>query len=124
MTETRERTAVCLCPQGSVAFVPQQAWIQNATLRDNILFGNVYNEQKYRCVLDACALTPDLEVLPGGDLTEIGEKVQKLSFFSSTFLKNLLLVWFCFPFSISYQAPDILTSLFLFSQVCRMLFLI
>ncbi|XP_072229951.1 ATP-binding cassette sub-family C member 3 isoform X1 [Leuresthes tenuis] len=65
--------------RGSVAFVPQQAWIQNATLRDNILFGNAYNEQKYRCVLDACALTPDLEVLPGGDLTEIGEKGINLS---------------------------------------------
>ncbi|KAM3860086.1 ATP-binding cassette sub-family C member 3, partial [Diretmus argenteus] len=65
--------------RGSVAYVPQQAWIQNATLRDNILFGNSYNEQKYRCVLEACALTPDLEVLPGGDLTEIGEKGINLS---------------------------------------------
>ncbi|CAB1311777.1 unnamed protein product [Coregonus sp. 'balchen'] len=65
--------------RGSVAFVPQQAWIQNATLRDNILFGKAYNEQKYRCCLEACALTPDLEVLPGGDLTEIGEKGINLS---------------------------------------------
>ncbi|KAM6951720.1 ATP-binding cassette sub-family C member 3 isoform 1-T1 [Aplochiton taeniatus] len=65
--------------KGSVAYVPQQPWIQNATLRDNILFGKVYNEQKYRCVLEACALTPDLEVLPGGDLTEIGEKGINLS---------------------------------------------
>lgn len=60
-----------------MAYVPQQAWIQNATLRDNILFGNPYNEQKYNSVLEACALTPDLQVLPGGDMTEIGEKVQK-----------------------------------------------
>ncbi|KAL3051996.1 hypothetical protein OYC64_002087 [Pagothenia borchgrevinki] len=65
--------------RGSVAYVPQQAWIQNATLRDNILFGKDYNEQKYRCVLEACALTPDLEVLPGGDMTEIGEKGINLS---------------------------------------------
>ncbi|XP_062269788.1 ATP-binding cassette sub-family C member 3 isoform X2 [Platichthys flesus] len=65
--------------RGSVAYVPQQAWIQNATLRDNILFGIAYNEQKYRCVLEACALTPDLEVLPGGDMTEIGEKGINLS---------------------------------------------
>ncbi|XP_040924346.1 ATP-binding cassette sub-family C member 3 isoform X5 [Betta splendens] len=65
--------------QGSVAYVPQQAWIQNATLRDNILFGKPYNEKKYRCVLEACALTPDLEVLPGGDMTEIGEKGINLS---------------------------------------------
>lgn len=65
--------------RGSVAYVPQQAWIQNATLRDNILFGRAYVEQKYRCVLEACALTPDLEVLPGGDQTEIGEKGINLS---------------------------------------------
>lgn len=65
--------------RGSVAYVPQQAWIQNASLRDNILFGRPYEEQKYRCVLEACALTPDLEVLPGGDQTEIGEKGINLS---------------------------------------------
>ncbi|XP_066521778.1 ATP-binding cassette sub-family C member 3 isoform X2 [Hoplias malabaricus] len=65
--------------RGSVAYVPQQAWIQNATVRDNILFGKPYVEQKYRCVLEACALTPDLEVLPGGDQTEIGEKGINLS---------------------------------------------
>uniref|UniRef100_A0A3Q3RKQ0 ATP-binding cassette, sub-family C (CFTR/MRP), member 3 n=1 Tax=Mastacembelus armatus TaxID=205130 RepID=A0A3Q3RKQ0_9TELE len=64
---------------GSVAYVPQQAWIQNATLRDNILFENPYNEQKYHSVLEACALTFDLEVLPGGDMTEIGEKGINLS---------------------------------------------
>ncbi|XP_076154345.1 ATP-binding cassette sub-family C member 3 isoform X1 [Alosa pseudoharengus] len=65
--------------KGSVAYVPQQAWIQNATLRDNILFGRPYVEQKYRCVLEACALVTDLEVLPGGDQTEIGEKGINLS---------------------------------------------
>ncbi|XP_026172192.1 canalicular multispecific organic anion transporter 2 isoform X2 [Mastacembelus armatus] len=65
--------------RGSVAYVPQQAWIQNATLRDNILFENPYNEQKYHSVLEACALTFDLEVLPGGDMTEIGEKGINLS---------------------------------------------
>ncbi|XP_051968146.1 ATP-binding cassette sub-family C member 3-like isoform X3 [Xyrauchen texanus] len=65
--------------RGSVAYVPQQAWIQNDTLRDNILFGKPYLEQKYHCVLEACALTPDLEMLPGGDQTEIGEKGINLS---------------------------------------------
>ncbi|XP_062330079.1 ATP-binding cassette sub-family C member 3 isoform X3 [Osmerus eperlanus] len=65
--------------RGSLAYVPQQAWIQNATLRDNILFGKPFNEPKYRCILEACALTTDLEVLPGGDQTEIGEKGINLS---------------------------------------------
>jgi ABC-type multidrug transport system fused ATPase/permease subunit len=61
--------------QGSVAYVAQQAWIQNATLKDNILFGKPYHEERYNMVLDACALRPDLLILPAGDLTEIGEKV-------------------------------------------------
>ncbi|NXT54657.1 MRP3 protein, partial [Pluvianellus socialis] len=65
--------------KGSVAYVPQQAWIQNATLKDNILFGQASSEQKYQNVLEACALKTDLEVLPGGDQTEIGEKGINLS---------------------------------------------
>ncbi|XP_066469734.1 ATP-binding cassette sub-family C member 3 isoform X2 [Tiliqua scincoides] len=65
--------------KGSVAYVPQLAWIQNATLKDNILFGHAPNEQKYRTVLEACALKQDLEMLPGGDQTEIGEKGINLS---------------------------------------------
>ncbi|XP_076209731.1 ATP-binding cassette sub-family C member 3 isoform X1 [Aptenodytes patagonicus] len=65
--------------KGSVAYVPQQAWIQNATLKDNILFGQAPNVQKYQNVLEACALKTDLEVLPGGDQTEIGEKGINLS---------------------------------------------
>ncbi|XP_061492311.1 ATP-binding cassette sub-family C member 2 isoform X2 [Rhineura floridana] len=65
--------------QGSVAYVPQQAWIQNATLKDNILFGSPFNEVRYQQVMEACALLPDLQLLPGGDLTEIGEKGINLS---------------------------------------------
>ncbi|XP_078692715.1 multidrug resistance-associated protein 1-like isoform X6 [Branchiostoma floridae x Branchiostoma belcheri] len=65
--------------RGSTAYVPQQAWIQNATLRDNILFGKRLNNCHYKEVLEACALGPDLEMLPGGDLTEIGEKGINLS---------------------------------------------
>ncbi|XP_035257042.1 canalicular multispecific organic anion transporter 1 [Anguilla anguilla] len=65
--------------KGSVAYVPQQAWIQNATLRDNILFGSALEDIRFQKVLDACALGPDLELLPGGDQTEIGEKGINLS---------------------------------------------
>ncbi|CAL8256487.1 unnamed protein product [Lota lota] len=65
--------------QGSVAYVPQQAWIQNATVRDNILFGSPHDSPRFQAVLDACALGPDLELLPGRDLTEIGEKGINLS---------------------------------------------
>ncbi|KAG7459398.1 hypothetical protein MATL_G00210320 [Megalops atlanticus] len=65
--------------RGSVAYVPQQAWIQNATLRDNILFGRERKESWYQRVVEACALLPDLEILPAGDATEIGEKGLNLS---------------------------------------------
>ncbi|EDL94263.1 rCG57643, isoform CRA_a [Rattus norvegicus] len=65
--------------QGSTAYVPQQSWIQNGTIKDNILFGSEYNEKKYQQVLKACALLPDLEILPGGDMAEIGEKGINLS---------------------------------------------
>ncbi|KAK9957353.1 hypothetical protein ABG768_011605 [Culter alburnus] len=65
--------------KGSVAYVPQQAWIQNATLKDNILFGRESKDSWYQKVVEACALLPDLEILPGGDSTEIGEKGVNLS---------------------------------------------
>uniref|UniRef100_A0A671NEJ6 Multidrug resistance-associated protein 1 n=1 Tax=Sinocyclocheilus anshuiensis TaxID=1608454 RepID=A0A671NEJ6_9TELE len=65
--------------KGSVAYVPQQAWIQNTTLKDNILFGRDAKDSWYQKVVEACALLPDLEILPGGDLTEIGEKGVNLS---------------------------------------------
>lgn len=57
--------------------MPQQAWIQNATVRDNILFGSPLEEKRLQKVIEACALAPDLELLAGGDLAEIGEKVRK-----------------------------------------------
>uniref|UniRef100_A0A672ZW33 Multidrug resistance-associated protein 1 n=1 Tax=Sphaeramia orbicularis TaxID=375764 RepID=A0A672ZW33_9TELE len=65
--------------KGSVAYVPQQAWIQNSTLKDNIVFGQERKEAWYQRVVEACALQPDLEILPAGDNTEIGEKGVNLS---------------------------------------------
>ena len=58
-----------------MAYVPQQAWIQNATLRDNILFGRTFESKRYAKTIYTCALQTDLDILPGGDLTEIGERV-------------------------------------------------
>ncbi|XP_069756348.1 ATP-binding cassette sub-family C member 2 isoform X2 [Narcine bancroftii] len=65
--------------KGTLSYVPQQAWIQNATLQDNILFGLNLEDLRYQQVLEACALLPDLELLPAGDQTEIGEKGINLS---------------------------------------------
>ncbi len=56
------------------AFCPQYAWIQNASVKENILFGKPYDKKWYDAVIDACALRPDLEMLPNGDMTEIGER--------------------------------------------------
>ncbi|XP_024869611.1 multidrug resistance-associated protein 1 isoform X1 [Temnothorax curvispinosus] len=65
--------------KGSIAYVSQQAWIQNATLQDNVLFGKALNKSVYNRVIEACALTPDFKMLPAGDQTEIGEKGINLS---------------------------------------------
>ncbi|KXS16473.1 P-loop containing nucleoside triphosphate hydrolase protein [Gonapodya prolifera JEL478] len=65
--------------RGKVAFAAQTAWIMNATLRDNVLFGRPYDELWYNKVVEACALKADLEVLPAGDMTEIGERGINLS---------------------------------------------
>ena len=64
---------------GTVAFVAQEAWIQNATLRDNILFGLPWNEERYNTAVKVCELEQDLNILPNRDLTEIGEKGINLS---------------------------------------------
>uniref|UniRef100_K3WNM7 ABC transmembrane type-1 domain-containing protein n=1 Tax=Globisporangium ultimum (strain ATCC 200006 / CBS 805.95 / DAOM BR144) TaxID=431595 RepID=K3WNM7_GLOUD len=65
--------------RGRVAYYSQQTWIQNTTIRDNILFGTAYDQRRYQKVLDACGLLPDLEQFPGGDETEIGQKGVNLS---------------------------------------------
>ena len=58
----------------SRAFCPQYAWIQNASVKENILFAKDFDRTWYESVIDACALQPDLEMLPNSDLTEIGER--------------------------------------------------
>ncbi|KAF7289946.1 ABC protein [Mycena indigotica] len=64
---------------GPVAYCPQNAWIQNATLRDNVLFGQPFHEERYWRVIEDACLLPDLRLLADGDLTEIGEKGINLS---------------------------------------------
>ena len=64
---------------GSIGYVPQEAWLQNATVRDNITFGRKYDEAYYKKCITASALITDLDILPSGDQTEIGEKGINLS---------------------------------------------
>lgn len=68
-----------LTTSGSIAYVSQQPWIFNATVRDNILFGSRFDQEVYDHAIQACALSHDLELLPDGDLTEVGEKGISLS---------------------------------------------
>eukprot|EP01035_Chromulina_nebulosa_P017873 gene17873-23489_t len=78
--ECRQSTGnVNIAIKDSISYVTQSAWIQNATLRDNILFGNEYDHDRYMKVLFACALLDDIKLLEAGDMTEIGEKGVNLS---------------------------------------------
>lgn len=61
------------------AYAPQRPFLFNATVRDNILFGLQYHPQRYRSVIFACGLKPDLKIFPDGDRTEIGEGGTNLS---------------------------------------------
>jgi len=59
---------------GTVAYVPQSAFIVNMSMRDNILFGQPYHKDKYERVIKACALESDFALMANGDKTEIGER--------------------------------------------------
>ena len=64
---------------GTISYVSQIPWIRNATVKDNILFFNKYDEEKYNKSIELSELKQDLDILEGGDLTEIGEKGVNLS---------------------------------------------
>uniref|UniRef100_A0A8C3CG56 ATP-binding cassette sub-family C member 10 n=1 Tax=Cairina moschata TaxID=8855 RepID=A0A8C3CG56_CAIMO len=72
------RVYVCDLEQG-FGLATQEPWIQFATVRENILFGRDYDARLYEEVLEACALSEDLNVLPSGDQTEVGENGVTLS---------------------------------------------
>lgn len=72
-------SAPSMAQEYSVAFVSQTPWLQNASLKNNILFGKPLQHERYEEVLSACALRPDLAVLAKGDETQIGLRGVKLS---------------------------------------------
>eukprot|EP00455_Lapot_gusevi_P029933 TRINITY_DN320_c0_g1_i11.p1 TRINITY_DN320_c0_g1~~TRINITY_DN320_c0_g1_i11.p1 ORF type:complete len:1420 (+),score=463.73 TRINITY_DN320_c0_g1_i11:117-4376(+) len=76
--EARAVSGVVKCG-GRVAFVPQFPWIQMGNVRDNILFGLPYDEEKYRRIIHACALERDLSIMPQGDMTPVAERGTNLS---------------------------------------------
>ncbi|RLN27281.1 hypothetical protein BBJ28_00021082 [Nothophytophthora sp. Chile5] len=74
-----EKVSGSVFVRGRVAYYSQQPWIQNRTIRENIVFGQPFNRGWYESVVQSCGLIPDLEQFPGGDLTEIGQKGVTLS---------------------------------------------
>ncbi|KAG0256860.1 hypothetical protein BG011_004280 [Mortierella polycephala] len=62
-----------------IAYVAQTAWLQNTTIRNNILFGKEFDQERYDAVVEGCALLTDFDILESGDKTEIGEQGITLS---------------------------------------------
>ncbi|KAG8438542.1 hypothetical protein GDO86_004924 [Hymenochirus boettgeri] len=65
--------------RNAVAYAGQKPWLLNATVEENITFGSSFNKQRYKAVIDACSLQLDIDLLPFGDQTEIGERGINLS---------------------------------------------
>ncbi|XP_071455801.1 probable multidrug resistance-associated protein lethal(2)03659 [Hetaerina americana] len=65
--------------KGHVSYASQEPWVFGGTIRQNILFGNKYDERRYKAVTAACALRPDFRQLPRGDLTHVGDRGSLLS---------------------------------------------
>jgi ABC-type multidrug transport system fused ATPase/permease subunit len=65
--------------KGSISYVPQKAWILNGTIRENILFGEEYDEKRYNKVIEACSMVKDLQNFPDGDLALVGARGVSLS---------------------------------------------
>ncbi|XP_033096646.1 ATP-binding cassette sub-family C member 9-like [Anneissia japonica] len=76
---TNEGNVIWNTPYSNISYGSQGAWLRNATVRDNIIFNNEYELSRYQEVVSSCALLPDIQILPAGDMTEIGEKGINLS---------------------------------------------
>lgn len=64
---------------GKIFYVSQQPWLFTSSIRQNITFGKIYDEEKFKRVVEACSLKKDLELLPLGERTPVGEKGMNLS---------------------------------------------
>lgn len=64
---------------GSISYACQESWLFPSTVRANIIFGRTFDEERYQRVIDACELKDDLDKLPNGDLTVVGDRGSTLS---------------------------------------------
>ena len=76
--EVKLSSGTVMCP-GSLAYVPQVPWVFSGTLRENILFGELFDQDWYATVIEACALKEDIERFPDIDETTVGERGVVLS---------------------------------------------
>ena len=58
----------------SISYAAQSPWLRHQSIKDNVLFGYPFEEERYKAVIECCALQPDLEMLEDGDATEIGAR--------------------------------------------------
>jgi ABC-type transport system involved in cytochrome bd biosynthesis fused ATPase/permease subunit len=58
----------------SISYAAQSPWLRHQSIKDNILFGYPFDEERYNSVIECCGLLPDLEILEDGDATEIGAR--------------------------------------------------
>ncbi|XP_020860953.1 ATP-binding cassette sub-family C member 8 isoform X1 [Phascolarctos cinereus] len=77
--ERETNTGPDIRKRGPVAYASQKPWLLNATVEENITFESPFNKQRYKAVIDACSLQPDIDILPHGDQTQIGERGINLS---------------------------------------------
>nr|XP_054294719.1 ATP-binding cassette sub-family C member 8 isoform X5 [Pongo pygmaeus] len=72
--ERETATDLDIRKRGPVAYASQKPWLLNATVEENIIFESPFNKQRYKMVIEACSLQPDIDILPHGDQTQIGER--------------------------------------------------
>ncbi|PFX28844.1 multidrug resistance-associated protein 4-like [Stylophora pistillata] len=72
-------TGGTITSQGTIIYLPQKAWVFSGTIRENILFGQPYEEPKYARIVEVCALREDIQRFPDGDQTVVGERGEVLS---------------------------------------------
>ncbi|KHJ47246.1 ABC transporter transmembrane region [Trichuris suis] len=110
--------------QGTISYVPQQAWILNATVRDNILFTKPNRPNFYTQVVKACSLDVDIEEMSEKSDTEIGEKVccNQLLLFVQLFFDIYFRVSYKYSNKILIQKISLVEKIFFLSKECPAVF--